>query len=72
MDGFMSIHQVSLVFGNVSEEDILLRDELEEMATKHKRFRVRLLNLLGPSDREVRLFALCTANSVACLSAFPV
>ena len=32
--------QVSLVFANVAEEDILLREELEDMAAKHKRFKV--------------------------------
>ena len=31
---------MSLVFANVAEEDILLRKELEEMAAKHKRFKV--------------------------------
>lgn len=32
--------QISLIFGNVTEDDILLQKELEEMASKHKRFKV--------------------------------
>ncbi|KAI9475875.1 MAG: hypothetical protein EXX96DRAFT_574985 [Benjaminiella poitrasii] len=32
--------QVNLIFGNVAEEDILLRDELEELAKKHDNINV--------------------------------
>ncbi|KAK9902007.1 hypothetical protein WJX75_001000 [Coccomyxa subellipsoidea] len=32
--------EVSLVFGNVSEDDILLRKEIDEMEKKHKNFKV--------------------------------
>jgi cytochrome-b5 reductase len=32
--------KVNLIFGNVSEEDILLRDELEEIAKKHENISV--------------------------------
>ncbi|EIE21212.1 cytochrome-b5 reductase like protein [Coccomyxa subellipsoidea C-169] len=32
--------EVSLVFGNVSEDDILLRKEIDEMAKKHSNFKV--------------------------------
>lgn len=32
--------QVSLIFANVAEGDVLLKDELDELATKHKNFKV--------------------------------
>ena len=32
--------QVSLVFANQTEEDIILKDELDEMAAKHDNFQV--------------------------------
>ena len=32
--------EVTLVFANVSEDDILLRKELDDMAKKHKNFKV--------------------------------
>lgn len=34
--------QVSLVFANQTEQDIILRDELDEMAAKHDNFQVGL------------------------------
>lgn len=37
--------QMSLIFGNVTEDDILLQKELEEMASKHKRFKVSRLSV---------------------------
>lgn len=39
--------QVSLIFGNVTEEDILLRKELDEFAAAHSRFKVGLCVLVG-------------------------
>ncbi|KAI8992581.1 hypothetical protein BDB01DRAFT_778925 [Pilobolus umbonatus] len=42
--------KISLLFGNVSEEDILLREELEELARKHDNFTVyHVLNNPPPS-----------------------
>ena len=41
--------RVSLVFGNVTEEDILLRTELEDMAKKHPD-RIKLHFLLDKPD----------------------
>lgn len=35
--------KVTLVFANLSEDDILLRKELDDMAKKHKNFNVRRL-----------------------------
>ena len=32
--------EVTLVFANVSEDDILLKKELDDMARKHKNFKV--------------------------------
>ena len=36
--------EVTLVFANVSEDDILLRKELDDMAKKHKNFNVSTNN----------------------------
>lgn len=35
--------QVSLVFGNVSEDDIILKDRLDALAVKHKNFKVHYM-----------------------------
>ena len=34
------VEQVSLIFGNQSEDDILLKKELDDMARQHKNFKV--------------------------------
>ena len=39
--------QVSLVFANQTEDDIILRDELDQMAAKHDNFQVPYLPCLG-------------------------
>ena len=37
--------QVSLVFANQTEKDIILKEELDEMAAKHDNFQVSSLTL---------------------------
>jgi len=37
-----AILQVSLIFGNQTEDDIILKPELDNMARKHKNFKVPL------------------------------
>ena len=54
--------QVSLIFGNQTEDDIILKPELDNMARKHKNFKVpldhaRLLFVLHD------VFVLCTRKS---------
>ncbi len=34
--------QVSLIFANQTEDDIILRDELDQMAAKHDKFQVHV------------------------------
>ena len=36
----MADEQVSLIFGNQSEDDIILKKELDNMARQHKNFKV--------------------------------
>ena len=40
LDCGCTVEQVSLIFGNQSEDDILLKTELDDMARQHKNFKV--------------------------------
>jgi ferredoxin-NADP reductase len=48
--------EVSLIFGNVSEDDILLRKEIDKLAKQHKNFKVPLTTSL--------FYSICTSQTV--------
>ena len=48
--------QVSLVFANQTEKDIILKKELDEMAAKHDNFQVGFVGDLGSHLRSMHFF----------------
>ena len=61
--------QVSLIFANQTEEDIILRDELDQMAAKHDNFQVHICPVLEFDVAHVSWYLLpvyhCMSNRVA-------